>query len=259
MNSVFRGKLAGTISRAVGATPIGYFPVRVRAGRAKGARWTLLPFSAYWRYGETENDLPRAASYLPTLDGITFWDIGAHFGIHTVGMAIAVGSKGQVAAFEPDPAAFSRLSYHVNKNHLSNVRLFDAAASRTNGRGDLFLPGGLATSCSHFKYYPDNDMTGTASLSVSMVALDDLVQSGSIRAPNLIKIDVQGHGAEALAGAANSIKSSLPVIAFSNHSDAERDGTKAILAPMGYSPRSLDGSDYAWADIADTAVLIPNK
>jgi len=257
MNSAIGRRMAGAISRALGATPIGFFPVRVRSGRAKGAHWTLLPFSSYWRHGEPENDVARAASYLPTLEGITFWDIGAHFGIHTVGMAMTLGPKGQVVAFEPDPAAFSRLRHHVSKNNLNNVRLFNAAASRVNGRGALFLPGGQGSSDSHLKYYAYDDMTGTASLSVQMVAIDDLVQAGSIRLPDLIKIDVQGHGAEALAGAVNSIKANLPIIAFSNHSDAERDGTKDILAPMGYSPRSLDGTDCAWADIA-TAVLIPN-
>src|SRR5262249_9791005 len=117
---------AGAISRVLGASFIGYFPVRVRGGRARGARWTLLPFSSYWRRGETENDVTQAASYLCELKDITFWDIGAHFGIHTVGMAMSVGPSGQVVAFEPDPAAFSRLSYHVRKNDLSNVRLFDA-------------------------------------------------------------------------------------------------------------------------------------
>jgi FkbM family methyltransferase len=251
-------RMAGAISRGLGATPIGYFPVRIRAGRAKGARWTLLPFSSNWRHGETENDVARAASYLPTLEGITFWDVGAHFGIHTVGMAMTVGPSGQVVAFEPDPAAFYRLRYHVSKNCLKNVRLFDAAASRTTGRGDLFLPGGQGTAYSHFKYYADNDMTGIASLSVRTVALDDLVQSGSIRLPDLIKIDVQGHGAEALAGATNSIKASLPIIAFSTHSDAERDGTKDLLAPMGYSPRSLGGTVCAWTDISDPKIFIPN-
>jgi FkbM family methyltransferase len=256
MNSAIR-RMVGAISRALGATPIGYFPVRVRTGRAKGAHWTLLPFSSNWRRGEPENDVAQAASYLPTLEGITFWDIGAHFGIHTVGMAMTVGQKGQVAAFEPDPAAFDRLRYHVGKNRLKNVRLFDAAASRTTGRGDLFLPGGQGTTHSHFKYYADNDMTGTASLSVRTVALDDLVQSGSIRLPDLIKIDVQGHGAEALAGAANSIKASLPIIAFSTHSDAERHGARDLLSPMGYSPRFFDGTVCDWTDIADPKIFIP--
>jgi FkbM family methyltransferase len=203
-----------------------------------------------------ENDVARAASYLPTLEGITFWDIGAHFGIHTVGMAKSVGPNGQVVAFEPDPAAFSRLRYHVSKNCLNNVRLFDAAASRTTGQGELFLSG---SSVSHFRYYAEDDMTGVRSITVRTIAIDDLVQSGSIRKPDLIKVDVQGHGAEALAGAAKSIEASLPIIAFSNHSDAERDGTAALLAPMGYSPRFLDGAICAWTDIGLTAILIPQK
>ena len=88
-----RRRLAGSISRALGETPIGYFPVRVRAGLAKGARWTFLPFSSYWRAASSE---PMSVGYLllSTLEGLVFWDCGAHFGIHTVGMSNAYRSEG---------------------------------------------------------------------------------------------------------------------------------------------------------------------
>jgi len=47
---------------------------------------------------------------------------------------------------------------------------------------------------------------------------------------------------------AKSIEASLPIIVISVHSDAERDGTEAILPSMGYSPRLLDGAICAWTD-----------
>jgi hypothetical protein len=115
-----------TLSRLLAATPLAHIPVRVQSGFAKGSRWTLLPFSTYWRYGGGERDVEIAVSYIPDLTGLVFWDFGAHFGIHTVGMAKQVGPLGQVAAFEPLPGPFSKLTRHVRLNDLRNVMLSNA-------------------------------------------------------------------------------------------------------------------------------------
>ena len=172
-----------------------------------------------------------------------------------------VGQTGQVVAFEPDPGAFRRLKYHVDLNHLSNVRLFEAAASRTSGRGSLYLPGGKGSAVSHFRYYASDDMTGVDSISVPTVAPDDLVAEGKVRAPHIIKIDIQGHGAEAVAGAINAIRTTLPIIAISNHSEAERSGISKRLAGRPlilYARLHFDGSSCAWLDITE-ALLIPGQ
>jgi FkbM family methyltransferase len=193
------------------------------------------------------------------VEGAVFWDFGAHFGIHTVGMAIRVGPKGQVASFEPDPVAYSRLLRHISMNKLENVVAFQAAVSTTDGKLPLYFPRGhgRGSSCSHFQYYPENDMSDIPSLPVRTMVPDALVASGVLRVPNLIKIDVQGHGAQAIAGSIESIKSARPLIAFSSHSDAELSGTQALLEPLGYAPVDFRGVKIAWADVHE-AVLLPS-
>jgi hypothetical protein len=101
-------------------------------------------------------------------------------------------------------------------------------------------------------------MTGVNSILVPTIAPDDLVVEGKIRAPHIIKIDVQGHGAEAVAGAINAIRTTLPIIAFSNHSEAERSGIQSLLEPLSYSPLHFDGSSCGWRDITE-ALLIPGQ
>src|SRR5438105_10018315 len=101
-------------------TPIQYIPVRVKKGLARGAKWTLFPYSAYWR-GQTEVDVDVAIRGYGSIRGMTCWDLGAHFGIYTVGMAMAVGRDGQVVGFEPNPASFDRCRRHVRMNRLSWV------------------------------------------------------------------------------------------------------------------------------------------
>ena len=122
-------------------TPLQYFPVRVRHGLAKGARWTFLPYSHNWRQGG-EQEIIAAVAMLDEIKDASCWDMGAHHGIHTLGLAMQVGQKGQVAAFEPDPVSFRRLARHIRMNRLPNVRLFNFATSDRKFEPDgTFRPG----------------------------------------------------------------------------------------------------------------------
>jgi FkbM family methyltransferase len=250
------------LSSAVAATPLAYLPVRVRAGPAKGALWTLAPFSHNWRHGG-EGDLEPALARLANRIGASCWDFGAHFGIHAVGMAMSAGPTGQVAAFEPDPVAFDRLRYHVRRNRLENVVLFQAAVSDKPGSLKLIATNGLGSSMSHFQYEDEEISANTPLLEVETVVADDLVSAGRIRPPDLIKVDLQGHGARALTGAASSIRAHRPVIVFSNHSKWELEGTRALLDPMGYRVYSQKGEPIEWGDLAtdssysESGLLLP--
>jgi FkbM family methyltransferase len=249
--------LRSKLSRVIAATPIAYFPVRVRTGPAKGAKWTLAPFSYNWRHGG-ENDLEPGLSRLPNKKGAVCWDFGAHFGIHSVGMAMQVGPTGQVVSFEPDPGAFSRLKYHVQMNRLSNVLLFPSVVSNKTGILKLITTHGLGSSFSHLQYEDESVSERTSTVQVTAVVTDELVSLGLIRTPDLIKVDVQGHGAKALAGSLESIRKKLPIIIFSNHSRWELGETRDLLEPLGYSPLDLAGNSMHWEGLnVTTGLLMP--
>jgi hypothetical protein len=73
-----RAKTIYVLARGIlAATPLAYFPVRVRKGPAKGARWTLLPFSANWRKGGGEQDVACALKYLKFIKGAVFCEVAA--------------------------------------------------------------------------------------------------------------------------------------------------------------------------------------
>jgi FkbM family methyltransferase len=244
--------IKAAISRIIAATPLGSWPVRVRAGRAKGARWTLHPFSSYWRAGEDGIDILDAAKYLPFIQGAVFWDIGAHFGIHTVGMAMSVGLRGAVYGFEPDPIAWRKLQRHVRMNKLANVEIFELAASDVSGGATLYSPPGGISALSQFM------ISGVpmTSFSVQTVRLDDMVAAGKLRLPNMIKIDVEGHGDAVLRGAVAAIKLARPIISLSTHTTQEIDGARAALEPLGYYP-TRDGKPIEWSAIASFTTLLP--
>ena len=225
-------KLRTRLSRLLASSPIAFLPVRVRKGAARGARWTLLPFSANWRHGG-EGDLEPGLARLKEVRGAVCWDFGAHFGIHTVGMAMQVGLSGQVVAFEPDPVAFARLELHVRKNDLSNVVSILAAVSSSSDSVELISVGGLGSTLSHLRYPDEPVAQAEVTLEVKSVVPDALVASGRIRLPDLIKVDVQGHGASALRGSIESIRARHPVIIFSSHR----------TDPLG-APRCRDGNSH---------------
>jgi FkbM family methyltransferase len=231
-------------------TPLQYLPVRVRRGLATGARWTLLPFSGLWRYGG-EQDIVAAVSMLGDIKGASCWDLGAHVGIHTVGLAMQVGPEGQVAAFEPDPVSFRRLTRHVRMNRLSNVRLFNAAVSDQASRADLIVVDGTGSMTSHLPCDEESVGVNTPRITVETVRADALVERGELLRPDFIKVDVQGHGARALAGARVSIEKKRPLILFSNHSKGEADGTRRLLQPLGYEPFDVEGKRISWDAFQD--------
>jgi FkbM family methyltransferase len=237
-------RIKDRVSSWLGRSPLALLPVRIRAGIARGARWTLLPHSAYWRRGG-EGDVDAVAATLGPLTGLCFWDLGAHFGLYTVGLARQVGPTGQVAAFEPDPVSHARCARHVAMNGLENVRLFCAAVSDRAARQEFIVPEAGATF-NHLRYEDEPATAGEKTIQIESVVLDELVAAGRIRPPQLVKVDVEGHGAKAVAGALQTIRQHHPVLVMSFHSHAELNDTQALLEPLGYRCFENDGRPLGW-------------
>lgn len=243
------------LSAAVANSPLQYWPVSVRAGLARGARWTVAPFSTNWRHGG-EVDVAAALALLPQARGAVCWDVGAHFGIHTVGLAMQVGAEGRVCAFEPDSVAFARLQRHVRMNRLGNVRLFPLAASDHDGDLEMIVSGGLGSTVTHVRYHDEPITPETPKLVARAARLDTLVSAAEIPVPDLVKIDVEGHGGRTIEGALHTISERKPVIVLSVHSGPEWEQARASLMPLGYSGRYADGRVCRWEDVPDTAGII---
>lgn len=227
------------VSGLLRITRLELWPVRVRSGIAQGARWTLYPWSAYWR-GTQEPQLHQALLQLGDITGWTCWDLGAHFGIYSVGLARRVGVTGQVAAFEPNPVSHARLVRHARMNRLDWLKVFPAAVSDDAGSAELYTYGSLQSTTTHLPYEGESAGTATAPITIRTVVLDDLVSKGEIRAPDLIKVDVEGHGHKALAGARRSLSARRPILIVAFHSQVEVDGVLALLTPLGYTSTPLE-------------------
>ncbi len=245
MKQLFQ-KAAALVLRLTG---LQYLPVRVRRGLPAGARWTLFPWTAYWR-GGYEPAVEQAILGLGDLTGKVCWDLGAHYGYYSVGLALRTGPRGQVAAFEPSPASYARLERHQRMNRLDWLRPFPFALSDRAGKSRLITHDG--ETMNHLAYDGEVPTAATPSITIRTVRLDDLVAQGDILPPDFIKVDVEGHGHHALAGALRSIRAKRPVILMGFHSPQEVAGTEALLTPLGYqftpvqtsSPADRIGADY---------------
>jgi len=230
-------RVAGAVLRGSG---LQYLPVCARHGFVNGARWTLYPWTSYWR-GTHEPAVGRAIESLGDFTGKSCWDLGAHFGYYAVGLARRTGPAGQVAAFEPFPSSYARVVRHARMNGLDWLKPFQAAVSAEDGSAELIADVSHGDTGVHLPYDAnERPRPGTGVVQVRLLRLDGLVERGEIRAPDFIKVDVEGHGASALAGAAQSIAAKRPTILMAFHSKTEVEGTAAILDPLGYRWEALD-------------------
>ena len=238
-------------------TPVTYIPVKIRKGISKGAWFTIYPFSSYWRMGGGEKDVENAICLYCSKLGMTCWDIGAHFGIYTLGMALSVGSEGEVVSFEPDSFSYKKCKYHIKLNNLHWVKLYNVAVSNVNDT-DYLLDGGCGESFARLGYDGEDKENTKNKIKVKKIVVDDLVKNSHVKPPDFIKIDIEGHAHKALIGADFTIKKYKPIILISFHSETELNGSKDILQKYGYSCFDCYGKKTEWpeSDFCGTRVFV---
>lgn len=126
----------------------------------------------------------RAAIQRGLAPGGVAIDIGANIGLHTLAMALRVGSEGRIFALEPNPRLVASLQKSLRLNRFSDrVSIHAKAATDRSGPGRLFLAGHSPES----SLYPVDD---AREIEIETITIDEVVPAGT--AVDLIKIDVEG-------------------------------------------------------------------
>jgi FkbM family methyltransferase len=196
-----------------------------------GVRFTDKIERSIYLYGLYEFHTTQA--FLSLLrPGMTFVDGGAHVGHYTLLAAKRVGPEGRVVAFEPEPRNRERLERNVALNDFSQVAVLPFA---------LFDREGEVA----FARAPEGD-TGTGAISangaidaVNTVRLDDIFAREGIERLDVLKLDIEGAEAPALAGAAGLLERARPAVLFEvNRIGVTNDGVSApaldVLRGHGY-------------------------
>lgn len=140
--------------------------------------------------------MARTLAAMRTTGCDLFLDVGANFGHYALQVARA-GLASRIVAFEPDPRSVARLSANLMLNPHLPVEVVTKAASACAGTA-------------RFRQFADANtgksaISGEGDLSVETVRLDDLFPVEGRRV--FLKIDVEGHEADVIAGADRLLRS----------------------------------------------------
>lgn len=137
--------------------------------------------------------------------GETFWDVGANIGLYSVLAAARAGSEGRVYAFEPHGANFARLIENIVASGYQEIVVpCNFALHDQEGRFPFnYSSTDAASSNSQLgttrSVREETYVPRVAELKYAASA-DSLLASGDVRAPQHVKIDVDGNELRILQG-----------------------------------------------------------
>ncbi len=213
------------------AAPEGRAVVVVAAGIAAGVRLRLdLKTEKYYWLGTHEVAVQQALAR-KTKPGMTVYDVGAHLGFFTLGLARLVGAGGRVVAFDPLPENIRvlRANLALNLEQAGNVQVVQAAVA--NASGPVRLYGGSDPSQARLASPPAGS---EVSQGVASLTLDEFVFLRGAPAPQLVKLDVEGAEGMALEGAQRLLREIQPVWILEVHGAAAAQAVWEELRRAGY-------------------------
>ena len=155
-------------------------------------------------------------------------DIGANIGNHSLYFSDYFS---KVFSFEPNGRTFKLLS--LNSELANNVECFNFGLSNKAEAAFLHTPYNDIGRSSIKNIVNPSDIWQKSK--IILKRFDDIFNSDL--QISLIKIDVEGHEYEVMAGAERSIKNNKPLIIFEQHSDDFYNGTSRcieLLESYGY-------------------------
>jgi FkbM family methyltransferase len=136
--------------------------------------------------------------------GMTFVDVGANWGYHSLLAAHLVGPTGRVLSLEPDPRSFAALQDNLEVNALHQVKALCVAAADAVGEVSL---AGYQESDGNYgvsKIVPGDQPSGT--FAVESRPLDLVLQDEGVGQVEVLKMDIEGGEDLALRGLERSLK-----------------------------------------------------
>ena len=206
--------LRGILNRAV---PSDCTEVTISAGPAAGSKMFLDLHSEkdYW-LGTYEIDLSNALVDLGK-PGMVAYDLGANIGYISLIMAMTVGSRGQVFAFEALPENLDRLRQNIAINNLGDrVAIIPKAVSDRDEELN-FLVGPSGGTGKAVGSAGRNNLVYSEQIKVPGITLDTFIFNEGHPEPDLIKLDIEGGEVLALPMMQGTLSQSKPIVLMELH------------------------------------------
>lgn len=170
--------------------------------------------------------------YLDVLQkGDTIMEIGAATGEYTIPAAKKIGEKGQIHAFEVEPASYLCLEKNLALCNIVNVKPMKMAISDKSNKSLWlsFEKGGLSRGSFH------NELS--EKIHVKTISCDDYATSIGLEKVDVLKVTVNGHEPEVMKGAKNLLRS-MRIVIFQS---ARHQEVISFLSKEGFSvKKSVD-------------------
>ena len=189
--------------------------------------------NAYLAYGIKRDALLKLMKS-QLASGDVVYDIGAYNGLYSIVLAKKTDAF-SIYSFEPNPQSYARLNENIKLMRLGErIIPKNIALGSDIGKHTFYVSSARARSSFH-KYnaeYDGNKIIDT--VIVDCFTIDYLVEHQICSAPDLMKIDTEGHEYEVLLGARNTIESKLPQIFLEPHHKDDKHRIKNFLSQFGY-------------------------
>lgn len=172
--------------------------------------------------------------------GMVVYDVGANVGVFSVLFAALAGPHGLVYAFEPEPGNLRCLRDTQSNNALPNLVIQAAGVGRENGTLYFDRKGGAMSG----RMVEKADRSDANIIEMPVIGIDDFVFVQGQRAPDLLKIDVEGNEVNVVAGMNRTLTTHRPIVVCELHPAAEPKVLDlfSVFASHGYE--SYDASRW---------------
>lgn len=169
-------------------------------------------------------------------------DVGANTGLYAL-VAQAANPSATVVAFEPVPRVFRMLAENVRLNR-DTVRCVPAAVSDEIGRTTIYAPRGENPKASSLDPSVFGEGVGRSwePLEVETVRLDVFLADEGL-APDLIKVDVEGHEPAVLRGLGEILALHRPSLLVEVLDEARAASVRESLEGLGYRAYEIDETE----------------
>ncbi len=189
-------------------------------------------------YGFYESEVLDSLNEHATNDAV-FWDIGANIGFHSLSFKKKFNNC-TVIAFEPDYRNFDILNHHKKINQLE-VKLMNFALSDKAEISELFIMEGNNGMSTLDPWHEFN--WNKHPHSIACFSGDELINKQILPAPDLIKLDVEGHELKVLEGLKITLASKKInhiIIEQPNNFLDTNSAIKSLLQEFGYQFKLLE-------------------
>jgi FkbM family methyltransferase len=187
--------------------------------------------------------------------GEVAFDVGAHFGEHTVLLSELVGKGGRVCAFEANPERIPALRCTIRA--LGNATVYPYALADRAAKSMLFVPE--LHSCASLSDWTGGAAGPTRRVPCEQRRLDDLVAQEKLPVPDFLKCDVEGAELLVFRGAVEVLnRPHAPVILF----ERNRKAAEAFKCPVSAASEflvDLPQPGYTLYQIEAGATLTPTR